>query len=340
MRPHRRHRPPSLPLGGRYLTRLVVLGVGCLAVWAALGGGQFMLPGSSASARAARAPVVTALAPSPFGELGVGVVLADGREAVSKPPAALRRAPASGVDALPAVDAALLENVLDKTRSLPARAYYHLATLAAQTPPTLLEQHARRDLTFAHLWSDPDKYRGELVYLRGYLRTLKKLDAMDSAPANPAGLARLYQGDLFTDDSRPNPFVIIVPEVAADMPTGSNILENVTFAGYFFKVWRYRAGDVERAAPLLIGRLVAWTPSAERASPPRLSAYLAAGSVLFILVLGGVVWSMYRTRSTRTAPPAAPEPATLAELARLENEDIPDPWRELEQPSGEEQNGA
>src|SRR2546422_2841237 len=126
-----------------------------------------------------------------------------------------------------------MQHVLDRTSDRSKRPYYHLITLAATAPSDLLEKHARRDITFSQVWKYPEKFRGELIYLRGYVRGLELHKPTDEEFFNPAKLETLYDGYLVTEDSRPNAFIIVVPRVADGMPTGRNISENISFAGYF-----------------------------------------------------------------------------------------------------------
>ena len=53
----------------------------------------------------------------------------------------------------------------------------------------------------------------------------------------------------------------VFEDVPEGFPAGGDVSERVVFNGYFLKLMSYQAGDVPRAAPLLIGRL-GWSPSA------------------------------------------------------------------------------
>jgi hypothetical protein len=209
-------------------------------------------------------------------------------------------------------------------------------TIAAEARPDLLEQGARRDLTYVDLWNEPDKYRGQLIYLQGYLRGLVPIEPTDDEYFNPLQLKTLYQGHLITAESHPNSYVIVVPGVPAGIPMGKNIAENVTFAGHFFKLWQYSAADnTERAAPLVIGRMLTWTPAPPNNRYAHLSAYLAAGFVLIIIGVGGAMWALNRRSAASAATTGeSPAQATLSELKELENLDVPNPVNELENEHG------
>jgi hypothetical protein len=279
--------------------------------------------------------IQTSIAPSPFGELGMGVIFSDGQpKQVGEMPNEPVQVPGARPGVLPAVDERLMQHVLDKTSDRAKLPYYHLITLAATAPADLLERNARRDVTFAKLWNDPEKYRGELVYLKGYLRGLRPVKPTDERYFNPVQLETLYDGYLVTEDSRPNSFVVVVPRVADGMPTSMNIIENVSFAGYFFKLWSYEAADGSaRAAPLLVGQIVSWTPAPRYEQAGQLSTFLAAAFILLVVMVGGAIWVMNR----RSSPPASlaatsTMDATAREgLAELEKIEIPDPIAELDQ---------
>lgn len=281
-------------------------------------------------------PIQTAIAPSPFGELGMGVIFSDDRpKQVHEVPNDPVNVPDVQPGALPQVDQRLLQHVLDKTSDRTKLPYYHLLTLAATARAELLAEHARTDITYERLWKDPEKYRGELVYLKGYLRGVQSWLATDNRFFNPAQLDDMYDGYLITQDSRPNPFVIVVPRLPDGMPAGSNISENVTFAGYFFKLWNYPATDgTIRSAPLLVGQIVSWTPAPRYEGAAQLSTFLATAFILLIVSIGGAIWIMNR-RNVRLADAIAASAdqsnsAAREGLAELEKLEIPDPIAALD----------
>jgi len=328
-----------MPFSGRYLTRLFVLASGCVFAIVALS-----LPRLRERARSGRpggeldgspaAKLQTALAPSPFGELGLDVIVSDGRpKQPEEPPDELPATPRTDSDTLPPVDRRLLANVLDKTSELYHRPYYHLVTLAAQARAELLERDARRDVAFIQLWNDPEVYRGELVFLKGHLHGLVPIKPMKSDYLNPARVETLYQGHLITDDSQPNPYIVVLPRVPENMPTGKGVVENITFAGYFFKLWKYSATDAERAAPVLIGQMLTWTPAPRHASS-HLGGYLAAGFIVLVMCMGGTIWLLNR-RQLRPLDAATADgqslDSTRSELAQLEKLDVHDPVERLDE---------
>jgi hypothetical protein len=318
----------ALPFSGRYFTRLLLLSGFCVVAMVALGMPALRERFAEQSAESGAGTVQTAIAPSPFGELGLGVIMADDRprpvhEGATESPNPMD----SSRDQLPAVNQEILRHVLDKTSDLSRRPFYHLLTLAATAQPALLDKHARRGVTYAEIWNEPEKFRGELIHLKGYLRGLEPWQATASEQFNPARLQTLYDGYLFTNDSHPNPYVIVLPRVADGMPTGRNITENVTFAGYFLKLWRYKSADgTERAAPLLMGQMITWTPAPQQDRFAHMSSYLAGAFLILVVSLAGAIWAInHRHLRPRPANTAVGVSTVLAELDQLEKLDLPDP---------------
>lgn len=336
----RRPAPAPVPFSGRYLTRLFIMTGFCVVAIVALNVQSLRerrdRKAELENAGGSGGAIQTAIAPSPFGELGMGVIFSDDRpkqiDEISSGPL---RLPDVEPGVLPPVDQQLMQHVADKTSDRSKTPYYHLIALAAAAPSDLLEKHARRDVTFKQLWDDPEKYRGELVYLKGYVRGLQSWKPTDEEYFNPAKLDTLYDGYLITQDSRPNAFILVVPRIADGMPIGTNISENISFAGYFFKLWNYQAADgTIRSAPLLIGQIVTWTPAPRYEGTAQLSTYLAGAFILLVMSVGGAIWLINRRnlRQANVAAASAEESESAARegLAELEKLDIPDPIASLE----------
>ena len=228
----------------------------------------------------------------------------------------------------------LFEGIRDKTRRLEPRLYFELLDIARRNRPELLEQRARRDLTFAQLVRSPQRYRGKLVFLHGRLRRLTELQLS----RKPPGFKRLYEGWLFTDEAQNNPYVVIVSHVPEGMPRGGEIAQTVSVAGFFLKLWKYQAGDGSRFAPLLLGRRLIWHPQPAHTVPERWAyrAVFCLFALLVALLFAVVRWSDRSIRSARrryrfsghNAPARAPGPCTSgsemsteAFLKQLELED-------------------
>lgn len=156
------------------------------------------------------------------------------------------------------VDPDLLTGVEDKApvRSAAenyyeARAYNYVLVQANATPAAALAKGARRDLSFAHLFEEPGKYRGQIVHIEGRLGRLRRFDAPRLAVKQ--GVPFIYEGWIFGDAYFSNPYCVIATAVPESIPLGETLNHRVAFDGYFFKRYRYDAGDGRRDAPLLIG---------------------------------------------------------------------------------------
>jgi hypothetical protein len=152
----------------------------------------------------------------------------------------------------------LLESLVDLDRDLPPALYYHFLDKARQAPTERLLHDARRDVTFSHLYrdprEDPKRYRGQLVALSGTVRRALAFDI----PPNAYGLTKRYEIWLFTEDSGKFPWVIELTELPPGFPLGNSLQEKVETAGFFLKLWAYRAQDGFRSAPVLLGRGLNW----------------------------------------------------------------------------------
>jgi hypothetical protein len=141
-------------------------------------------------------------------------------------------------------------------------AYWQFLVQAHYTSAKAFAKAARRDVTYVHLFNQPEQYRGEVVRVSGRLISLKRFEPPMEARA--AGVSDLYEGWIMTDAFGENPVVIAF----TDLPTGLTVdnrrkyNETVSFDGYFYKRYRYKAYDSKkvneyRDAPLLIGHTLA-----------------------------------------------------------------------------------
>jgi hypothetical protein len=201
----------------------------------------------------------------------------------ASPPARPGNAPAA---ALP-IDPDLLLGVEDRAPVRNAdenydefQAYNLLLVRAHKTTAGAFAKGARRDLTFAHLFEEPAKYRGQIVHIEGLLRRLRKFDAARLAARD--GVPALYEGWVFDPEYGYNPYCVIVTELPKSIAIGEKLDRHVSFDGYFFKRYRYKAGDGVRDAPLLIGRTL--TPSASQGSAVNARAPWLDSSTPWLLI--------------------------------------------------------
>jgi hypothetical protein len=107
-------------------------------------------------------------------------------------------------------------------------------------------------ITYPHLFEQPEKYRGEVVRYRGRLKRVRTLDAPDLIRSEVPLIHECWIFDLKRYGA--NPYCAVVTELPAGVRAAEELDVPVTVDGYFFKRWRYKAGDTWRDAPLLIGR--------------------------------------------------------------------------------------
>jgi hypothetical protein len=178
---------------------------------------------------------------------------------------------------------------------LEVEAYARTLILAHWTDAAALDKAARRDLTYVQLFREAAKYRGQIVRISGRMKRIRRYDDPPEL-ARQAGISHIYEGWLFNDDFGVNPVCCIFTDLPDGLRVAEKMEEHVDFAGYFFKRYRYKAGDTPkpnqwRDAPLLIGRVVAVLPRAARASDewgrPLLALFLSlvGGTVAFVVLL-------------------------------------------------------
>jgi hypothetical protein len=189
------------------------------------------------------------------------------------------------------------ETVTDKTpvsfRDMAA--YDALLTRTRHTTAADLAADARRDVFYAHLWSHPGSYRGVPVHLLGTARRILYY------PSKLSRTGWLYEAWVVTPESQNNPYVCVFEDVPEGLPVGPDVSERVVFNGYFLKLLRYEAGDVPRAAPLLVGRL-GWTPGPAAEPSANRSVYWIAAGVAVAFMVSLARWTLHLRSSLRPRP--------------------------------------
>ncbi len=197
-------------------------------------------------------------------------------------------------------------------------AYELLLSRARGKTPGELAAVARRDIALAQLWQNPDMYRGVPVHLLGSAQRVLRYQSKLSKTG------WIYEASIITPDAPHVPYVCVFEQAPDGFPVGTNVSERVVFNGYFFKIWKYQAGDVPRGAPLLVGK-IGWeprktTPGAGADSTLKWSLALLAA--LFVISLGRWIFQLRRfvvsPRATATNAAITDEvdPAALNAWAR------------------------
>ena len=136
-------------------------------------------------------------------------------------------------------------------------AYFTMMVYANRTAPEAFDKAANPEADWFHVFQEPHNYRGDIVHFEGKLRRLRKLDP--PAMAAQAGVRNYYEGFLYADLLENDPVFFIINDLPKGLQPGDHLDVKVGFSGYFFKKFRYTAGDTEktkkdRLAPLCIGR--------------------------------------------------------------------------------------
>ena len=143
--------------------------------------------------------------------------------------------------------------------------------------------------SFRDLWNRPDEFRGRRVAVSGRVTTVFHQGAVGTFPP----LAEVW---VFTAAS--DPFCLVFPETAEKPAPKPGIV--VDFEGTFLRKIRYRGGDVDRLAPLIVG------PEPPRFDRPADGVAAPGGSSfdgIFMLAIGGiVVLTLLRVAMRRPRP--------------------------------------
>ena len=142
-------------------------------------------------------------------------------------------------------------------------AYATLLRRARETPAPELAAQARKDVFWTQLWERPQAYRGVPIHIEG---TAKKVLAHEVGPSmSPSG--RLYEVWVFCDETPAFPYVVTIEDPPPGLVVGTELFLRVKVDGYFLKQLGYRAVDMLRAAPMLVGRM-SWIPALAPAPSP------------------------------------------------------------------------
>lgn len=215
------------------------------------------------------------------------------------------------------INPTLLEHVRDNTLGIAYEdrpAYFYTLWLCQQVPAQTLREFAlayrdRRQARdpnyaqqpkskfpqFADIFKHPEEYRGRPVTLQGHFRKLIQYDAGE----NDLGIGDVYEGWIYTADSRGNPAVVVFTEKPESLPLGADINEEVRITGYFLKMYGYDAQDTTRRAPLLMAGTVEWFPLLPTAAGLPIPTWVYALITALAIIL---VWGLWqKSESPRLA---------------------------------------
>jgi hypothetical protein len=172
-------------------------------------------------------------------------------------------------------------------------AYWRLFKWSRAQKTSEMRKRARGDITFAQLFTQPEKYRGQLVELRLHLRQASRYDAT----TNELGVKKVYELLGWNDNSRPYSYFLITDDVPEEMPIGQSIFEEGTFVGYFYKLMAYEDHEGKhRSAPIIIGRLVRHPSQTmlkqEQDAIEDKWTWIIGGGLLVIGLIAWITWYM------------------------------------------------
>ncbi len=148
-----------------------------------------------------------------------------------------------------------LTNVDDQyigLRADEADSYYRVLAHVTRLDEDLLGRSARSDVLHVNLIHEPDRYRGELVQLKGTARRILPLEATE----NQYGIRKLYEIWITTDDSGSEPWRIVAKSIDERLPVGENVNVPIKAIGYFFKQYSYASQGGMHIAPLILSARV------------------------------------------------------------------------------------
>lgn len=173
-------------------------------------------------------------------------------------------------------------------------AYFWMLFYANRTSPQALDEAAKKnaDVDWVHLFQEPRNYRGDIVHFDGKLVRLRKFDPQPMAAQ--AGVKDYYEGCMFVDLQENDPLFFVITELPKGLEPGDHLDVKVGFSGYFFKIFRYTAGDtkktkMDRLAPLCIGRTLTLAPVAAAEDTPADPSWVAWLGPAFFGVIGVTV---------------------------------------------------
>ena len=154
-----------------------------------------------------------------------------------------------------------------------------------------------RPSSFRDLWDLPEEHRGRRVAVGGRVERVFHQGAIGQFPS----LAEVWVVDAASD-----PLCLAFPE-SPDNPAPKPG-DSVAFDGTFLRRIRYRGGDADRLAPLIVGPGPPRVDRPAPAAPPGASG--SPFDTMFVAVLGGiVVLVLLRAHLRRPASPRIVEEA-------------------------------
>ena len=172
--------------------------------------------------------------------------------------------------------------------------YRRLLGLVSRYRPEEIQSQAVKELDFPVSLGDPERWRGELVHVRGILAGIETIRLQEALP----GRQDIYRATITEADFSEGVIVDLL-----ERPEGFAQRDVVDVDGVFYRTVRYQSRtDVVRAAPYLIAQaLRPLDPASARRSTvwDRFGLLIVALAIAFILFR--VLFSVQRRRSRRAS---------------------------------------
>ena len=219
---------------------------------------------------------------------------------------------ASGSALQAVIDRLDLRQIEDDTvwRGVEQHAWFRMFEKLQHADHDQLEHGSAGLTSFVQLFRQPNAYRGKLVTVTGRVKLAYRVPA----PENTQDLDSYYIFWLRPAGGQRSPIVVYCLDLPSGFPPivdrhesreGTSLDETVTFHGYFFKRWAYRAQDGINTAPLLLAKMPSWRPRAEGTASPR----APSGSFFVLAVLTVAILSLglaYLAYAAHGRPPKLP----------------------------------
>jgi hypothetical protein len=193
----------------------------------------------------------------------------------------------------PTIPPEILSGIEDNTvgvRRAELDAYHQMLTKVRELPYEERRKHALGDVAFTVIMLQPEDYRGRLVGITGQLHRLSEYPVMK----NDAGIDRLYEGWVFTEESGNNPWRFVCTSLPEGLHLASlSLPRRVRVEGYFFKRMGYASEGGQHVAPTLLARsfeLFAVPVGNAPQIQSQMRSWMLAAIGVMIVVLGATFW--------------------------------------------------
>lgn len=198
--------------------------------------------------------------------------------------------------------ARLLESIREPVEldDLPADVLFHFLDESKRLPQVATDPAEAAQPMFAQLVKQSAQHRGATVRLRGTVRRIVSHQQTSTDSENPP----FHEAWLFTEESKPYPYVAIVSELDEGLAASADLTETIELTGTFLCMVRYRSVGGHRRAPLIVAHRLRHIkpPQTDPAQQQQLMAVLLGATIAGIVGLAGMrMWGRSRQRQLSLA---------------------------------------